>query len=115
MSVISLGKANVTLRDWNILIITTADGLREELFIGYSIGDGLGRLSTKIEHYDPETQTGATHSGSTYNLIGQPGMPHDDAMYVLESFLSPEIVNLELFSDHSTGALRFKYAVIKKK
>lgn len=111
MSVWSLGKAEVLLSDWNIIEVTVPGGERGELFIGFSVNEGIGRLSTRIEHFDPKTMTGRTISGSTYTLIGEPGMPHDDAIYVLETKLGAETVSKELFSDQASGDLKFKYPV----
>lgn len=110
MSVWSLGKAEVLLSEWNIIEVKVPGG-RGELFIGYSVNEGVGRLSTRIEHFDPESKTGRTISGSTYTFIGEPGMPHDDAIYVLETKLGAERVDKELFSNEASGDLKFKYPV----
>ena len=82
-----------------------------EIFVGYSVGDGLGRVSTVIQEFDKETGIERTRSGSTYTVIGEPGIPHDDALYVLESQIGISRVAKELFSDESTGALTFKYPI----
>lgn len=70
-----LGKADVTLRDWNILQFKLPDGSISEHFIGYSEHDHLGRLSTKIKMYDLDTRQGETESGSVYTTVGKPGSP----------------------------------------
>lgn len=109
MSVISLGKAEVVLISWNILVVKDEGDSFVELFIGYSLNDRLGRISTPIEKYDPVNRTGTTFSGSTYTLHGEPGLPHDDAMYVLENRIGRLTVERELFSEHASGLLTFKY------
>ena len=106
-----LGKANVTLSSWNILCVALANGKRAELFIGYSHADGMGRLSTRIKSYSEVLKLGETESGSTYQLIGEPGQPHGDAMYVLEQRLGVSAVQKELFSAEGAGWLSFKYPV----
>lgn len=108
---ITLGKADVTLRDWNILQFTFSDGTTSEHFIGYSQHDNLGRLSTKIKEYDIETSQGATESGSVYTTVGPPGRPHDDAIYVLEQQIGGALVQRELFSQESKGLVRYKYPI----
>jgi hypothetical protein len=71
--------------------------------------DGLGRVSTPIKDFDEKSKTGTTHSGSTYTCIGEPGLPHDEAIYVLGSLIGVEKVQKELFSEASFGALKFRY------
>jgi len=105
----SMDKADVILISWNIVCIKLPDGGYGEIFIGYSVGDALGRVSTVIQEFDKETGKGRTRSGSTYTVIGEPGIPHDDALYVLESQIGKARVAKELFSDESTGAVTFKY------
>ena len=109
MALTRLGKDEVTLMDWNILVIGTSHDDETAYFIGYSDKDRLGRLSTEIQEMDESTMTGRTKSGSTYSLMGEPGMPHPDAIYVLEQLLGEALVARELFSEHATGALRFRY------
>lgn len=108
---ITMDKADVTLVGWNIVCINTPSGEHGEIFVGYSVGDGLGRVSTVIQEFDKETGTGRTRSGSTYTVVGEPGIPHDDALYVLESQIGKARVAKELFSVESTGAVTFKYPV----
>lgn len=108
---VGLGKAEVELTDWNILCIQIPNGEYAEFFVGYSQKDGLGRMSTKIEEYDPETGIGKTNSGSSYQTKGKPGMPHDDAIYVLEGKLGKDIVKQELLSREGKGVFSFKYPV----
>lgn len=109
MAIYSMAKADVLLIDWNIIEINKPEQEMHSFFIGFSVYDGIGRLSTKIQDYDPKSQTGTTRSGSTYTLEGQPGMPHPDAMYVLYHYWPKEFIDRELFSSESTGTLTFKY------
>ncbi len=111
MSIFGLPASNVVMSDWNILQVEIDEGVITELFIGYSEHDRLGRISTPIEDFDEEAGTGSTESGSTYQVIGKAGMPHDDAMYVLETRLGREKVRAELFSDDPKKRLRFRYPV----
>jgi len=106
-----MDKADVTLIDWNIVCIKSPDGWYGEIFVGYSVGDALGRVSTVIQEFDKEMGKGRTKSGSTYTVIGKPDIPHDDALYVLESQIGKARVVKELFSDESTGTVTFKYPI----
>jgi len=112
--IISLSKANVTLSHWNILCVSLPHGEYAELFVGYSHGDRLGRLSTKIKSYDEKLGKGETESGSTYQTVGEPGKPHGDAMYVLEQRLGTAIIEKELYAKNGSGQLFFKYPVVRE-
>jgi hypothetical protein len=109
----TMDKADVILIGWNIVCIKTPSGEYGEIFVGYSVGDGLGRVSAAIQEFNKETGKGRTRSGSTYTVIGEPGVPHTDALYVLESQIGKARVTKELFSDESTGAVTFKYPIEK--
>ena len=102
-----LPPADVTLIGWNIIIV---EG-NFEVFLGFSVNDNVGRLSTPIETYDKETGVGLTRSGSRYQTVGEPSMPHDDAIYVLECSVGKDIVKNELLSDEGSNRLVFKYPV----
>ncbi|MCC5797631.1 MAG: hypothetical protein JJU48_09945 [Methylophaga sp.] len=110
MTVVNMPKADVILKNWNILQITVpGSGHTGEIFIGFSVNDGLGRLSTKIVSFDEEAKTGVTSSGSRYTCIGEPGVPDDEAIYVLEQQVGEEKVRSELFSEDRDGSLKFLY------
>ncbi|HEC75292.1 MAG TPA: hypothetical protein ENI26_13125 [Methylophaga aminisulfidivorans] len=109
MSIVSLAAGKVVLREWNILQINTPEG-SGEIFVGYSEHDGLGRVSTVIQHFDETTKTGRTQSGSEYEVIGEAGMPHEDAMYVLERTLGADLIQKELLPGNSE-VLRFRYPI----
>lgn len=76
-----LPMGKVTLTNWNIAEIASTNKCH---FVGFSCGDGLGRVSTPIAYFDENTGTGRTESGSEYELIGKPGFVDSDALYVLE-------------------------------
>lgn len=111
MTVTNLQKADVVLSHWNIVQVLSKESGLVEIFVGYSVNDGLGRMSTVIQSFDEINQTGITKSGSTYTLIGEPGMPHDNAIYVLETKLGYERVHKELFSSEASGVVKFRYPV----
>lgn len=111
MTVNNVGKADVVLSDWNIVQLRSKEGEMLEIFVGYSVNDGFGRMSTLIQSFDEINKTGITKSGSTYSLIGQPGMPHDDAIYVLETRIGYERVHNELFSSEASGFVKFRYPI----
>ena len=52
-------------------------------FVGFSIADQDGRVSTPIVSFNAAERTGITASGRRYILVGQPGFD-DDAEYVWE-------------------------------
>jgi hypothetical protein len=111
MTVKNVGKADVVLSDWNILQAPSKDDGLLEIFVGYCVNDGFGRMSTLIQSFDEANKTGITKSGSTYSLVGEPGMPHEDAIFVLEARLGYERVHKELFSSEATGLMNFKYPI----
>lgn len=84
--IVILPAGAVELIEWNIIEIPQT-GTRH--FVGFSIYDKFGRVSTPIVEFDEVTFLGKTQSGSEYLLKGAPGKVHDDALYVLESQLAP--------------------------
>lgn len=107
MSVVNLASGKVVLRDWNILQINTPEG-SGEIFVGYSEHDGLGRVSTVIQHFDETTKTGRTQSGSEYALLGEPGKPHFQSMLVLEQVLGSELFQVLLTGNSELVRFRYK-------
>lgn len=69
----SNSSAHVMLERWSI---READSGQRH-FVGYSILDCDGRVSTPIRSFDPITRTGSTASGSTYELVGRAGRDKD--------------------------------------
>lgn len=56
-------------------------------FVGFSIADQDGRVSTRILSFNAVERTGITASGRRYILVGPPGFD-DDAQYVWECYSS---------------------------
>ena len=106
-----LPRAEIQLVDWNIICLHLPPGETGEFFIGFSLKDQLGRFSTPIVEYDETNCFGKTQSGSIYNLIGPPGHPCIDGMYVLDELFGKEHIQRELFSKKASGIVRFKYPV----
>jgi hypothetical protein len=105
-----LPRSDIQLINWNIICLNLPSGESGEFFIGYSLNDRLGRFSTSIVIFDEELRVGTTQSGSNYKLLGEPGKPCDDGMYVLCQLFGKAHIHKELFSDKSKGIIRFKYS-----
>jgi hypothetical protein len=71
----------VWLMSWRVL--QTDSGTRH--FVGYSVEDRIGRVSTPISSYDPNTRIGKASNGGVYKLLGPPGVDAE-AMYVWRQF-----------------------------
>lgn len=69
----------VGLTSWRVL--ETDYGTRH--FIGHSVEDNIGRVSTPISSFDRAKRTGRTLSGREYKLLGPPGLD-EEAVYVWE-------------------------------
>jgi len=67
----------VWLVSWRVL--QTDCGTRH--FVGYSVEDRMGRVSTPISTFDLRLRTGIATNGRAYKLLGPPGVD-DEAMYV---------------------------------
>ncbi|KKN80467.1 hypothetical protein LCGC14_0329120 [marine sediment metagenome] len=106
-----LPAGHVRLLDWNIIVLDLPNENLTEIFVGYSQTDLIGRVSTPIQEFDIKTGQGKTKSGSIYEVIGEPGKPHDDAIYVLERIIGLDLVQKELFVDPYKGKIRFKYPI----
>jgi hypothetical protein len=74
---VNMFSEHVILERWSIR--ETEAGARH--FVGFSIVDNEGRVSTPILTFDPDSRTGTTSSGSTYTLVGRAGSDKD-AEYV---------------------------------
>lgn len=68
---------HITLAQWQVFELPNGD----RHFCGYHYLGREGRVSSRIEDFDPETMTGRTRSGRVYKLAGEPGLNHD-ALYV---------------------------------
>lgn len=81
---------SVNLVRWRVF--ETRLGARH--FVGYSLDTHEGRVSSKIENFDPATGKGTTRSGRIYHLVGRCG--HDqDAEYVWRLWTSTNSVTKE--------------------
>lgn len=67
----------VILSNWKVLEVNSND----RHFCGYNLSLREGRVSSRIEEFDPSTMMGRTRSGRIYSLRGVPGS-HPDADYV---------------------------------
>ena len=65
------------LSSWRVFELP--DGDRH--FCGYETYFGEGRVSSRVESFDPSAQQGVTRSGRVYQLAGAPGY-NSDALYV---------------------------------
>lgn len=72
----------ITLRSWQIFEVDKEGGDRH--FVGWNT-QGEGRVSSKIETFDPVTRRGVTRSGRVYELLGDPGV-NMDALYVWDKW-----------------------------
>lgn len=84
----------ITLGSWWVFAAPSPDGKEtDHHFAGYNLGEGSGRISSKIVSFDIETRTGITRSGRKYQLVGSPGY-NSDARYVFARWL--RINNLDV-------------------
>ena len=68
----------VTLRQWLILEVQMRQQPgRTRHFVGYSVHDYAGQVSSAIQQFDPQTMRGTTQSGRVYQLSGSPGWNSD--------------------------------------
>lgn len=79
--IVIMPPGSIALVDWNIIEIPLT---KSRHFVGFSIYDNVGRVSTPILEFDEATAEGKTESGSMYFMRGKPGNVHPDALYVLE-------------------------------
>lgn len=68
----------ITLRQWQIFEVKFPQKLnRTRHFVGYSVGDRAGQISSAIQQFDLKTMRGITESGRVYQLLGLPGCNAD--------------------------------------
>jgi len=77
----SVAQRKVCLVSWRVL--QTGSGTRH--FVGYSVEERIGRVSTPISSFDLNTRIGKSSNGGVYKLLGPPGFD-DEAMYVWRQF-----------------------------
>lgn len=63
-----------TLRLWRFFEIQFPQKPnRTRHFVGYSVHDRAGQVSSAIQQFDSKTMRGITESGRVYQLLGLPG------------------------------------------
>lgn len=68
----------ISLSEWRVFEVKLPNFAgRTRHFVGYSLGDRAGQVSSPIRQFDPNTMQGITESGRVYKLIGQPGWDVD--------------------------------------
>ena len=68
----------ITLRQWQIFEVQFPQKPnRTRHFVGYSVHDRAGQVSSEIKQFDPKTMRGVTESGRVYQLLGLPGWNAD--------------------------------------
>jgi hypothetical protein len=85
----------VTMKEWNIVVIEYNEDVIEK-FLGLDTQTGHYRISSKIQNYDPVTNTGRTLSGSCYQFVDKPGKLHFTANVVYEQLLNASGVKVSL-------------------
>ncbi len=85
----------IVMSKWNILVIEH-DGQVIEKFLGYWHGQNTYRISSQIDSYDRETDTGRTLSGSHYKFLDKPGALHPKAQIIFDQLKALENVSLRL-------------------
>jgi hypothetical protein len=112
MYLFDLKPSKVSLIEWNVVVIKQPYMTQKvELFVGYSLLDELGRLSTPIIDFDERSRQGKTKSGSVYQLVGAPSMPHEFALYVLKEKIGDVLYDKLL--NKEGDSLSFKYKISK--
>lgn len=84
----------VVLSSWKVLEIESGD----RHFCGYNLLLREGRVSSRIEEFDPSTMMGRTRSGRVYSLQGKPGW-NSDASYVWATWCRLNGINRDLVRD----------------
>lgn len=90
-----LGPADVMMSHWNVIVITHK-GEHVEKFLGYWNQEDTYRVSSQIECYDSETDTGRTLSGSRYYFLDKPGVLHPYAQAIFDMLQKAEDVVVSL-------------------
>lgn len=67
----------IKMTQWQVIELPNGD----RHFVGYNYRQWEGRVSSKIEYFDPKTMSGITESNRRYQLEGRPGH-NKDAAYV---------------------------------
>lgn len=92
---IPLPPGQILMQEWNIVIIEF-NGDTIEKFLGLDTRTGRYRISSQILNYDPETNTGRTLSGSSYQFVDKPGKLHFSAQGIYERLFNAPDVKVSL-------------------
>lgn len=68
----------IVMSNWNVVVIKY-EGQIIEKFLGYWPKEMTYRISSQIESYNSETDSGRTLSGSEYKFLDKPGTLHPKA------------------------------------
>lgn len=63
----------ISLRRWRVMEVESKNGVRSRHVLGHDVTNNLGRASSPIETFDPESMTATSRSGKIYSLVGLPG------------------------------------------
>ena len=68
----------IRLRQWQIFEVKFPQKPNRTIhFVGYSVHDRAGQVSSAIQKFDPKTMRGITESGRVYQLLELPGWNAD--------------------------------------
>ncbi len=67
------GSDGASLRRWQVIEVTFSNGKQSRHLFGHDVTHDECRASSAIKEFNLQTMTAATHSGSTYKLLGVPG------------------------------------------
>lgn len=90
-----VGPADVIMSHWNVIVIID-HGAEIEKFLGYWHQQDTYRISSQIENYDPETDTGRTLSGSRYKFLDKPGVLYPEAQAVFDMLDKRDSIEVSL-------------------
>jgi len=85
----------IVMSNWNVVVIEH-DGHVIEKFLGYSQGESTYRISSQVETYSAETDSGSTLSGSKYKFLDKPGTLHPLAQHIFDQLKALENVSIRL-------------------
>lgn len=61
------------LRRWRVKEVVLSNGMHTRHVYGHDVANDIGRSSSSIKKFDPETMTVTTNSSNVYKLAGAPG------------------------------------------
>lgn len=98
---VPLPPGHILMQEWNIVIIEYNGDIIEK-FLGLDTHTGRYRISSQILNYDPDTNTGRTFSGSSYQFSDKPGKLHFSAELIYEKLFNSPVADLSV-------SLKFPY------